>query len=364
VVRRVAGHGLRRGEWARVLGMVGAVAALNALGWGTFALAALPHHLRFAGLGLGFGAALTAWTLGARHAFDADHIAAIDNTTRKLMADGRRPLASGFCFSLGHSCVVLLAGVAISFAARAVEGTVVRPSSGLAQAGGVAGTVISASFLWLIAALNVVVLAGVVRVVRRARAGGYDESALEAQLQARGLMSRFFGRWMRTITSSGQLFFVGFAFGIGFDTATEVVLLGSAAAAATEGLPWYAVLALPLLFAGGMTLFDTADGLFMNTAYGWAFARPARKLYYNIAVTTISIAVAFLVGALEIATLISSRLRLHGWLGSALESFNLDSAGYLMVALFVTVWAVAIALWRFGGIERRLALAMGEEVER
>jgi high-affinity nickel-transport protein len=363
VRRRLARAGFGRDEWARALVMVGAVAALNALGWGMFALAALPGHLRFGGLGAGFGAALTAWTLGARHAFDADHIAAIDNTTRKLMADGRRPLGTGFFFSLGHSCVVLLAGVGISFAARAVEGTVVRPSSGLAQAGGVAGTIISASFLWLIAALNVVVLAGVLRVLGRARAGGYDETALEAQLQARGLMSRFFGRWMRAITHTWQLFFVGFAFGIGFDTATEVVLLAGAAAAATAGLPWYAVLALPLLFAGGMTVFDTADGLFMNTAYGWAFARPARKLYYNIAVTTISIMVAFLVGALEIATLIASRLRLRGWLGSALASFNLDSAGYLMVALFVIVWAAAIAVWRLARVERRLSPAVGEEAE-
>jgi nickel/cobalt transporter (NiCoT) family protein len=348
-----AWRSLSTGERNRLGGMLTTIVALNAAGWGLFVLSVLPHHLHFQGLGIGLGVAVTAWTLGCRHAFDADHIAAIDNSTRKLMADGKRPLAAGFFFALGHSSVVMLVGVGITFAAKAVFATTVRPSSGFAVAGGVAGTAMSATFLWLIAALNLVVLVGIVRVFRSLRRGAYDEAQLEAQLQARGLMSRFFGRWMRAITQPRQLFFVGFAFGIGFDTATEVVLLAGTAAAATQGLPWYAVLALPLLFAGGMTLLDTADGLLMNTAYGWAFARPVRKLYYNIAITAVSVAVAFLIGGIEIAGLLSSKLHLHGWPWDTVASFNLNTAGYLIVGVFVAVWILAVLVWRLARLETR-----------
>ncbi|MCW2963792.1 MAG: high-affinity nickel-transport protein [Actinomycetia bacterium] len=333
--------------------MLATAVALNAAGWGLFALAVLPSHPHYNGLGVGLGAALTAWTLGCRHAFDADHIAAIDNSTRKLMADGGRPLGAGFFFGLGHSSVVMLVGVGITFATKEVFTTAVRPSSRFAVAGSVAGTAMSATFLWLIAAMNLVVLAGIVRVFRNLRRGVYDEAQLEAQLQARGLMSRLFGRWLRSITHTRQLFFVGVAFGIGFDTATEVVLLAGTAAAATEGLAWYAVLALPLLFAGGMTLLDTADGLFMNTAYGWAFARPLRKLYYNMAITAVSVAVAFLVGGIEIAGLLSTELHLHGRLTDAIARVDLNTAGYLMVALFLAVWAVAVLVWRLARLETR-----------
>jgi high-affinity nickel-transport protein len=341
--------------------MVATIVALNAAGWGLFALAVLPHHPHFQGLGMGLGAALTAWTLGCRHAFDADHIAAIDNSTRKLMADGRRPLGTGFFFALGHSSVVMMVGVGIAFAAKAVFTTAVRPRSGLGVAGSVAGTAMSATFLWLIAALNLVVLAGIVRVFGDLRRGVFDEARLEAQLLARGLMSRVFGRWMRSITHTRQLFFVGFAFGIGFDTATEVVLLAGAAAAAAQGLAWYAVLALPLLFAGGMTLLDTADGVLMNTAYGWAFARPVRKLYYNIAITAVSVAVALLVGGIEFAGLLSTELRLHGRLADAIAGVNLNTAGYLMVALFLVVWAVAVLVWRLARLETRWQPPTAEE---
>ena len=337
--------------------MVAIVLALNAGGWGMFVLAVLPHHVRLGGLGVGLGAALTAWTLGCRHAFDADHIAAIDNTTRKLLADGQRPLATGFFFAAGHSSVVVLVGAGITVAARAVFGAVVRPSSGFAQVGGVAGTAMSAGFLWLIAALNVVVLAGIVRVMRELRAGRCDE----ARLQAGGLMGRVFGRWLRSITHSRQMFFVGFVFGISFDTATEVLLLAGTAAAATELLPWYAVLSLPLLFAGGMTLLDTADGLFMNRAYGWAFAQPVRKLYYNLTLTAVSIAVAFAIGGVEFAGLLSSELHVHGRLADALGGFDLNTAGYLVAGVFVAIWALAMIVWRVAGLEERWQPARAED---
>jgi nickel/cobalt transporter (NiCoT) family protein len=350
-----------RAERARIAAMLAVIATVNVLGWGIFALVVLPHHFRYDGLGVGIGVALTAWTLGLRHAFDADHIAAIDNATRKLMADGGRPLGTGFFFAVGHSSVILVVGVGITIAARAVFRAVVTPHSGFETAGGVTGTLLSAGFLWMIAALNLVVLVGIVRVFAQMRRGVFDERELERQLLARGFMYRFFGRWMQAIDHTWQMFFVGFVFGIGFDTATEVLLLAGTAAAVGEGLPWYAVLTLPLLFSGGMMLCDSIDGLFMNYAYGWAFARPVRKVYYNITITALSIGVAFLVGGVEIAGVLASELHLHGWLGDYLASFNLNTAGYLVVGLFVLVWALALTIWRWGRIEARWeAAARGE----
>ena len=288
------------------------ILAVNAAGWGIYVLCVMPHHFNYQGvggsrgLGVGLGVAITAWFLGFRHAFDADHISCIDNTTRKLMADGKRPLGSGFFFSFGHSTIVVAVGVGITFAARAVFGAVVNPSSTFETAGGTAGTLVSAGFLYLIAVLNLIVLVGIFKVFRDMRRGTYDEQELEAQLQARGLMYRFFGRFMKSINHTWQLYFVGLVFGIGFDTATEVVLLSATAYAAIQGLPYYAVLALPFLFSGGMMLFDTLDGCFMNFAYGWAFARPVRKVYYNLVITGLSIGAAFIIGTIEILGLLTT----------------------------------------------------------
>jgi high-affinity nickel-transport protein len=350
---RSSWRSLTRPERARVTGMLTAIVAVNALGWGIFVLAILPRHFQYKELGVGIGVAVTAWTLGLRHAFDADHIAAIDNSTRKLMADGQRPLGTGFFFALGHSSVVMIVGVGITIAAKAVFGAVVTPNSAFETAGGVAGTVLSATFLWLIAALNLIVLVGIARVFRDMRRGVYDEAELEARLLSRGFMYRFFGRLMGSITRTWQLFFVGFVFGLGFDTATEVLLLGGTAAAVIQGLPWYAVLTLPLLFSGGMMLCDSIDGLFMNFAYGWAFARPVRKVYYNLTITALSVAVAFIVGGIEIVGLLAAKLHLHGWLGEAMASFDLNTAGVIIVGLFVVVWVLALAIWRFGHVEAR-----------
>ena len=346
--------------------MLFAIALLNAVGWGLFALAVLPHHFRYSGLGLGLGVAVTAWTLGARHAFDADHIAAIDNATRKLLADTpeEKPLGTGFFFALGHSTVMMVVGVGITIAARAVFGAVVQPKAGFETAGGTAGTVVSAGFLFLIAGLNIVVMAGIYKVFREMRRGTFDEAELERHLNSRGFMFRFFGRWMRSITHVWQLFGVGFVFGIGFDTATEGLLLAGTAAAAEQGLPFYAVLALPLLFAGGMTFFDSFDGFFMNTAYGWAFARPVRRVYYNLAITGLSIAVAFLIGGIEIIGVLSSELHLHGWFGDAIANVNINTAGFIVVGLFVVIWGVALGYWKLANVEERWerGLAGGSDV--
>jgi nickel/cobalt transporter (NiCoT) family protein len=344
---------LRPGEWGRLVAMAAVILMLNAAGWGVFVFSVLPRHLHYQGLGVGLGVAITAWTLGLRHAFDADHISAIDNVTRKLMSDGKRPLGTGFCFALGHSTIIVAIGAGIALAARAVFGAVVDPSSTYETLGGIVGTLLAASFLYLIAALNLVVLAGITRIFRDMRRGRYSEEELERQLQARGLMYRFFGRFMGTINHSWQMFFVGLAFGIGFDTATEVVLLTAAVYAATSGLPFYAVLALPLLFAGGMTLFDTLDGCFMTVAYGWAFARPVRKVYYNLVITGLSIAAAFLIGTVEILGLLTSELGLHGPFWDFAAGFDINKAGFTIAALFVAVWTAAIVIWRLGNIESR-----------
>ena len=259
--------------------------------------------------------------------------------------------APGSSSPSGHSSIIMVVGAGLAIAARAVFGAMVDPNSGYETLGGVIGTSLAATFLYLIAALNLVVLAGILKVFRGMRQGLYDEDELERQLQARGLMWRFFGRFMRSITRTWHMFFVGVVFGIGFDTATEVLLLAATAAAATQGLPWYAVLSLPLLFAGGMTLFDTADGCFMNFAYGWAFARPVRKVYYNLVITGLSIAVAFLIGTIEIFGLLSGELHIHGRFWDFMANFNINKAGFAIAGLFLAVWAIAIGYWRIAKVK-------------
>ena len=346
-------------EWGRLAAMLAFILAINALGWGIFVLYVMPHHFDYKGeggspgLGIGLGVAVTAWFLGFRHAFDADHISCIDNTTRKLMADGKRPLGTGFFFSFGHSTVIVAVGVGITVAARAVFGAVVNPDSAFQSTGGTIGTVVSAAFLYLIAVLNLIVLAGIFKVFREMRSGTYDEAQLEAQLQARGLMYRFFGRFMRSINHTWQLYFVGMVFGIGFDTTTEVVLLAATAYAAIQGLPYFAVLALPFLFAGGMMLFDTLDGAFMNFAYGWAFARPVRKVYYNLVITGLSIGAAFIIGTIELLGVLTGELHLRGAFWDLMANFDINVAGFVIAAMFVAVWAAALAYWRWGKVEDR-----------
>ena len=354
-------------ERGRLAAMFGFILAVNIAGWAIFVLYVMPRHFGYQGegaghgpgngqgqgLGVGIGVAVTAWFLGFRHAFDADHISCIDNTTRKLMADGKRPLGSGFFFSFGHSTVIVAVGAGITIAARAVFGAVVDPSSAYETAGGTIGTLLSASFLYLIALLNLIVLAGIVKVFREMRDGACDERQLEAQLQARGLMYRFFGRLMKSINHTWQLYFVGLVFGIGFDTATEVVLLAATAYAAIHHLPYFAVLALPLLFAGGMMLFDTLDGAFMNFAYGWAFARPVRKVYYNLVITALSIGAAFIIGTIEILGILTTEMHLRGAFWDTVADFNINAAGFCIAALFVLVWAAALIYWRIGKVEDR-----------
>jgi nickel/cobalt transporter (NiCoT) family protein len=346
-------------EWTRFGAMLVFILAVNIVGWGIYVLYVMPHHFVYqgeggsGGLGVGIGVAITAWFLGFRHAFDADHISCIDNTTRKLMADGKRPLGTGFFFSFGHSTVIVGVGVGITFAARAVFGAVVDPNSAYETAGGAIGTLLSAGFLYLIALLNLIVLAGIFKVFREMRQGTYNEVELEAQLQARGLMYRFFGRFMKSINHTWQLYLVGLVFGIGFDTATEVLLLAATTYAALQGLPFFAVLALPFLFAGGMMLFDTLDGAFMNFAYGWAFAKPVRKVYYNLVITALSIGAAFIIGTIEILGILTTEFHLNGAFWDLMANFNINLAGFCIAGLFVAVWAAALIYWRAGKVEQK-----------
>jgi nickel/cobalt transporter (NiCoT) family protein len=355
MLRRLRGA-LTRREWARVGGMAAVVIGLHAFGWFTLLALVVPRHYSLGTQVFGVGIGVTAYTLGLRHAFDADHIAAIDNTTRKLMADGERPLSVGFWFSLGHSTIVFALALLFSLGVKALAGPVEDGGSTLHSITGVVGTGVSGTFLYLIAGLNVAILAGIVRVFRAMRRGSFDEAELEARLDERGLMNRFLGRFTRAIRAPWQMYPLGMLFGLGFDTATEVGLLFLAAGAAGSGLPWYAILCLPVLFAAGMSLFDTIDGSFMNFAYGWAFSKPVRKVYYNLVVTALSVAVAFVIGTIELLSVAAEKLRLEGGFWTWVSAIDLNLVGYGIVGLFVATWVGALAVWRLARIEERWAV--------
>jgi nickel/cobalt transporter (NiCoT) family protein len=334
--------------------MVGVVAGLHIAGFLMLIALVAPHHYRLGTAGaFTVGIGVTAYTLGMRHAFDADHISAIDNTTRKLMAEGKRPLSVGFWFSLGHSTIVFALAFLLSIGVRSLAGPVSNGGSSLHQVTNWVGTLVSGSFLYVIAALNVVILFGIVKVFREMRTGSYDEQALEAHLNNRGLMNRFLGRVTRRIEKPHQAYPVGVLFGLGFDTATEVALLVLAGGAAGAGLPWYAILCLPILFAAGMSLLDSIDGSFMNFAYGWAFSKPVRKVFYNITITGLSVAVALIIGTIELAGLLAAQLNLSGSFWTWFEHININLLGFVIVGLFVATWAIALSVWRFGHIEER-----------
>jgi len=354
-------------ERRRVLAMYGSIAALHALGFFVFIAFVVPAHYK----GFGAGLSVLAYTLGLRHAFDADHISAIDNTTRKVMNERQgtgqpRPFSFGYFFSLGHSTIVVAMGVGIIIAEKTVFAAVSSNGSGLERFGGLFGTLVSAAFLFLIGAMNLVILAGIVKVFRSMRRGDYDEAELERQLENRGFFYRFFGRWMRAIDKEWKMYPVGVVFGMGFDTATEVLLLGTTAFLAAEHLPWYAIICLPILFTAGMSLMDTSDGIFMNLAYGWAFFNPVRKVYYNLAITGLSVAICFLIGGIETLSLIPYEIKgisqTHGFWGF-MYNFNINTAGFAIVGLFIVTWAAALLIWRYGRIEEKWGAKLGTRHE-
>ena len=344
---------LSAGERRSLLGMGLFIAALHIVGWFSLVALVAPHHYSVGGQVFGIGLGVTAYTLGMRHAFDADHIAAIDNTTRKLMADGQRPTSVGFWFSLGHSSVVFALCLLLSFGVRTLAGQVSDESSSLQRTTGLIGTAVSGTFLMIIAVINLVVLLGIISVFRRMRQGDFNEAELEEHLNKRGLMNRILGGATRAVRRPWHMYPLGLLFGLGFDTATEISLLVLAGGAAAFALPWYAILTLPVLFAAGMSLLDTIDGSFMNFAYGWAFSKPVRKVYYNITITALSVAVALVVGVIELTTIFADKLDITSGPVRAVADLNLNYVGYAIVVLFALTWVIAIVAWKALRIEDR-----------
>ncbi len=346
---------LSRPEWRGVVVVLGVVVVMNVVAWGVLVGVVVPQNLALGAQVFGVGLGVTAFTLGVRHAFDVDHIAAIDNTTRKLLADGTRPVSVGFWFALGHSTIVIVLAALVAVGAKVV-GTLTAKDSGLHQTLAVVGTSVSGLFLFVIGLVNLVAMIGIVRVYRRARVEGFDAAALDAALDDRGFITRILRPLMRSIRHPAQMYPIGLLFGLGFDTATEVTLLVLAGAGAAGGLPWYAVMVLPLLFTAGMTLFDTLDGTFMTVAYRWAFANPVRKIYYNLTITGLSVAVAMIIGGMELVTVLHEKLSLDDPVTNAIASVDLGNVGFIVVGLFVVVWVLAVGFWKLGRVEERFAL--------
>jgi nickel/cobalt transporter (NiCoT) family protein len=329
----------------RLAAVFSAVGLLHLLGWGGLALFVGPRYPALAGAGI------LAYTLGLRHAFDADHIAAIDNTTRKLLQQGQKPMGVGFFFSIGHSTVVFVMAIALGIAAQFVSQNI----NAFRSVGGVIGTAVSGGFLYIIGLINLVALIGIIRVFRRMRQGAYDPSGLEDDLLAGGVIFPFVRPLFRFISHSWQMYPMGIMFGLGFDTATEVALLALAGGFAAKGLPIWAILPLPILFAAGMSLMDTADGAFMARAYHWAFSNPIRKVFYNLTITGLSVGVALFIGTIELLQVIAGQLHWHGGGWTWIAKFDLNQIGYGVVTIFVIVWAVALAYWRLAHVEQRWA---------
>ena len=342
---------MTRNEWWRLAGFGAAVGFLHLVGWGLF-LYYSGSNPALAGLGT------LAYTFGLRHAFDADHIAAIDNTTRKFLQEGKRSLGTGFFFSLGHSTIVFALAAGLAIAAKTVNSGIPM----FQDYGGYIGASVSGTFLWIIGILNLIVLLDIVRIYRDMRRGSYDRERLEQRLLDRGFMNRFFvGRFAARIKSSWQMYPLGILFGLGFDTATEVGLLAIAAGVATHQVPFLAVISLPFLFAAGMSLMDTADGAFMSQAYGWAFSNPIRKVYYNITVTSLSVAVALAIGTVELLQVFATKFGLDGAFWGWLQNLDFGTIGYAVVGIFVVTWLVSIVIWKVRRIEERWSAGLAAE---
>lgn len=345
---------VRRSSIRAYVGMYGVVALLHVLGWGTLIFLVVSEGAGVGSTTFGIGLGLTAYTLGMRHAFDADHIAAIDNTTRKLReVPGHEPVSVGFWFSLGHSSVVIVMVALVAAGVHALTSQLTDGSSFIATYAGLFGASVSGVFLLILGIVNFMVLMRIVHVYRSMRPGRFDEAELERQLANRGLMNRFFGRLMRFVTRPFHIYPIGLLFGFGFDTVSEIALLAIAGGAVVNGMPWYAVMVLPILFTAGMALLDTTDGVFMNRAYGWAFDRPIRKMYYNMLVTSLSVVIAVAVGTIEIIAVISSAADVTAGPLAWIADLDLNYVGFAVVGLFVVAWLISLGIWRTRRIEER-----------
>jgi high-affinity nickel-transport protein len=339
-------------EWVRLGLLYGFIGILHVLGWGTY--------LRYAGhypqlVGLGF----VAYMFGLRHAFDADHIAAVDDTVRYMLQKGKKPLGVGFFFSLGHSTVVLALAIGIAFSATAVQAELPQ----LKGRGAIIGASVSGTFLWVIGILNLLVLLDICKVWQTAKSGTHSHAHLETLLRQRGMLNRLFGgRLQELMQHSWQMYPLGLLFGLGFDTASEVGLLAMTAGAAAGDLPVSAVLCLPVLFAAGMTVMDTTDGVLMSKAYNWAFLNPLRKIFYNITTTGLSVAVALLIGTVELLQVFIGLLRLRSPFFDFILRLDFGVLGYIIVGMFLLAWASSVAYWKVGRIEQRFSMQAGPHV--
>jgi high-affinity nickel-transport protein len=322
----------------RIVAILTLLVVFNLAAWGWAFVAFYDYPVQL-------GTALLAYTFGLRHAFDADHIAAIDNVTRKLMQEGKKPVTVGFFFSLGHSTVVVALSIVIAITAAALQ----DDFEGMKEIGGLIGTGVSAGFLVIIAAANLAILASIYRTFQSVKRGGrFVEEDLDILLAKRGLLSRVFRRLFRMIGKAWYMYPLGLLFGLGFDTATEVGLLGLSAAGASSGMSIWSILVFPALFTAGMALMDTIDSILMLGAYGWAFIKPIRKLYYNMTITFVSAVVAVVIGGIEVLGLVAERLDLQGgfWDLVGALSDNFGTLGYAIVGIFVASWLVSIAIYR------------------
>ena len=327
----------------RLAGIYGVLGLINLCAW-AWALYAFRHQPAL------LGTALLAYGFGLRHAVDADHIAAIDNVTRKLMQEGKRPVGVGFFFAIGHSLVVILAAVTIAATATALA----TRFGAFQEVGGIVGTLVSTLFLFAIAGMNLIILVGIWRTFRHVRRGGaFAEEDFDLLLNSRGFLARLFRPLFRVITQSWHMLPLGFLFGLGFDTATEIALLGISTTQAAQGMSIWTIMVFPALFAAGMSLIDTTDGVLMLGAYDWAFIRPIRKLYYSLVITSVSVVVAVLIGGIEGMGLIGDQFGLQGpfWDGVAGLNDNFNGLGFAIIGVFVLAWAVSVVVYRYARLD-------------
>lgn len=320
------------------------VVILHIIGFSFVWIAGRDHHIL---IGMG----ILAYTLGLRHAFDADHIAAIDNTVRKLLQQRRDPVGVGFYFSIGHSSVVFLMAVFLGVSVKWAQHELPH----FQDIGGTIGTLVSGFFLVLIGILNLIILISLIKLFGKLRRERIEDEELDQLLEARGFISRFVGPYFKFISRSWHVLPLGFLFGLGFDTASEIALLALSSGASQQAISLIGILSLPILFASGMSLLDTLDGIVMKSAYNWAFFNPIRKIYYNITITAISVIAALIIGMIELLQILADKLDLHGSFWSFVQSIQFDYLGYILVALFLITWLISSLIWKFGNIENRWA---------
>jgi nickel/cobalt transporter (NiCoT) family protein len=333
--------GLSREERLKIVGIYVPIVAATAVG---FLASSIVGNMSVVLAGLG----IVAYVFGLRHGVDADHLAAIDNTTRKLMQEGKKPLTVGTWFSLGHSTIVVGLIVALVISTRAIAGAIPL----LQSSGAIIGTAVSGTFLWLLGLVNIVIVLGIYRIYKQLRNGELNQSQLDDLLNKRGFLNRYFSPLFKVVKKPWHIYPVGVLFGLGFDTASEIALIAiSVGVGVSSSVPLWMILVLPFMFACGMVLVDTTDGVAMRMAYGWAFLKPIRKIYYNLTITAISVLVAFVIGGVEVLQVLSGELRLSGAFWGWLNSLNFETLGYGIIAIFLLSWIASMAIYKFRGLE-------------